>query len=73
MGLLTVILLFLPSTINILSDDVIEKPCELEWVECTDEDTIGDCEIEEQLIETGPYWNRTTETKLTLRKQVCKE
>lgn len=71
---LTVAFVFFPILMNVMSDDLPEvKECELEWVECSDEDLVSDCELYEQEIVTGPYWDETTETKITLRKQICRE
>lgn len=65
--------MFLPAILGFGGNGDEQEECELEWVECTDDDLIGDCELFEETITIGPYWNKTTETKITLRKQVCKE
>jgi len=67
------VVFLLPMLLGITGNDDEQEECELEWVECTDDDIIGDCEPFEETIVTGPYWNETTETKITMRKQVCKE
>lgn len=56
----------------ISSSDDNNHDCELEWVECTDDDKVSDCEIYEKEVITGPYWNETKDIKITLRKQVCR-
>lgn len=67
-------LVFFPTLIDMMSDDTPEaEDCKLEWVECSDEDLVSDCDVHEQEIVTGPYWDETTETKITLRKQICRE
>lgn len=67
------VIFLLPIILGIGGNGDGQDECELEWVECTDDDLIGDCETFEETITIGPYWNETTETKITLRKQVCKE
>jgi len=78
--MLVIGVLFLSSSIFILpiilsgfSITFDNGECELKWVDCTDNDKIGDCEEQTEEIVSGPYWNKTTETKITFRKQVCKE
>lgn len=65
------VLIILPLMLDFVGDN--QEKCELEWVDCTDDDKIGDCEEQHEEIVTGPYWNEIIETKITLRKQICKE
>lgn len=77
-GIMVVMMWFLPTIMDNLSNDNFQvedkySGCELEWVECTDDDMVGDCEEHHEESVVGPYWDETTETKITLRKQICKE
>jgi hypothetical protein len=73
LGLLMVVI-FLPGFLGaVTSNDSDQEDCVLEWVECNDTDLVGNCTIHEETIVTGPYWNETTETKVTLIKQACKK
>lgn len=58
---------------NSSTDVDVEQPdcLDYEWQECQDNDRVGDCEIYQKCEEVGPYFNKTTECELILRKKVC--
>lgn len=72
-GLIGMAALFFPMFLGTMNGTNDNEECELEWVECTDDDRIGDCEEHTKEIITGPYWNETIEIKTTMRKQVCED
>ena len=72
-GAMVVVVGVLSGMFGFIDDSNNAEECELEWVDCTDDDRIGDCEEHTEEIVTGPYWNETTEIKITLRKQICEE
>ncbi len=68
------IILFSQIFFPIATDDVWQdgENCIMEWVECEPDDRVGDCTVFTEKVITGPYYNKTEELKVTLKKEVCK-